>query len=297
MVQGGPALVLVATPIGNMADLAPRAVEELAAAAVIACEDSRRTGRLLSLAGISGKELVVVNEHTEAEAAPLLVARIRAGERVALVTDAGTPAVADPGERLVRAAAQAGCTVSIVPGPSAPLAAVAVSGLTSGRFVYEGFLPRRGAARAERLEELAASGRAVVLLEAPHRCARTAADLAESFGPERRVVAARELTKLHEEIWRGSLGALVAWAAGGVRGEVVLIIEGAPPPSPPTDADIAYALRAERTADPTASTRDVTAAVATRLAVSRRRVYNLARESDDGSLGAQRCDHDDVGGS
>ena len=159
-VEGGPALVLVATPIGNMGDLAPRAVEELAAAAVIACEDSRRTGRLLSLAGITGKELVVVNEHTEADAAPLLVARIVAGERVVLVTDAGTPAVADPGERLVRAAAEAGCTVSIVPGPSAPLAAVAVSGLTSGRFVYEGFLPRRGAARAERLAELAASARA-----------------------------------------------------------------------------------------------------------------------------------------
>lgn len=294
MVQGGPALVLVATPIGNMGDLAPRAIEELAAAGVIACEDSRRTGRLLSLAGISGKELVVVNEHTETEAAPLLVARIRAGERVVLVTDAGTPAVADPGERLVQAAAEAGCTVSIVPGPSAPLAAVAVSGLTAGRFVYEGFLPRRGAARAERLEELAASRRAVVLLEAPHRCARTAADLAASFGSQRRVVAVRELTKLHEEIWRGSLGELAAWAAGGVRGELVLVIEGAPPLSPPTDTDIADALRAERTADPTASTRDVTAAVATRLAVSRRRVYNLARESDDGPLGAQRCDRGDV---
>ena len=144
----------------------------------------------------------------------------------------------------MRAAAEAGCTVSIVPGPSAPLAAVAVSGLTSGRFVYEGFLPRRGAARAERLAELAASERAVVLLEAPHRCARTAADLAESFGSQRRVVAARELTKLHEEIWRGSLGELAAWAGAGIRGEVVLVIEGAPPPAPPSDADIADALRA-----------------------------------------------------
>lgn len=294
-VEGGPALVLVATPIGNMGDLAPRAVEELAAAAVIACEDSRRTGRLLSLAGISGKELVVVNEHTEAEAAPLLVARIRAGERVALVTDAGTPAVADPGERLVRAAAEAGCAVSIVPGPSAPLAAVAVSGLTSGRFVYEGFLPRRGAARAERLAELAASARAVVLLEAPHRCARTAADLAEAFGSQRRVVAARELTKLHEEIWRGSLGELAAWAGEGIRGEVVLVIEGAPPPAPPGDADIADALRAERAADPAASTRDVTAAVATRLAVSRRRVYDLARESDGGPRSAGRSERGDAG--
>ena len=275
--ERGPALVLVATPIGNMGDLAPRAIEELAAAAVIACEDSRRTGRLLSLAGISGKELMVVNEHTETEAAPLLVARIEAGERVALVTDAGTPAVSDPGERLVRAAVEAGCAVSIVPGPSAPLAAVAISGLTSGRFVYEGFLPRRGAARAERLVELAASARAVVLLEAPHRCARTAADLAESFGPQRRVVAVRELTKLHEEIWRGSLGELAAWAGAGIRGEVALVIEAAPPPAPPTEEDIAEALAEERAAAPDASVRDITSAVAGRLGVSRRRVYDQAR--------------------
>ncbi|MCY3662710.1 MAG: 16S rRNA (cytidine(1402)-2'-O)-methyltransferase [bacterium] len=274
----GPALILVATPIGNVGDLAPRAVEELAAAEVIACEDSRRTGRLLALAGISGKELVVVNEHTEAEAAPPLVARIRAGERVVLVTDAGTPAVADPGERLVRAAAEAGCAVSIVPGPSAPLAAVAVSGLTSGRFVYEGFLPRRGAARAERLAELATSERAVVLLEAPHRCARTAADLAESFGSERRVVAVRELTKLHEEIWRGSLGELAAWAAAGLRGEVVLVIEGAPQAGPPTDEDIAEALAEARAAAPDASVRDITSAVAGTLGVGRRRVYEQARK-------------------
>ena len=276
--EGGPALILVATPIGNMGDLAPRAVEELAAAEVIACEDSRRTGRLLALAGIAGKELVVVNEHTEAEAAPLLVARIRAGERVALVTDAGTPAVSDPGERLVRATAEAGCAVSIVPGPSAPLAAVAVSGLTSGRFVYEGFLPRRGSARAERLAELATSVRAVVLLEAPHRCARTAADLAESFGSQRRVVAVRELTKLHEEIWRGSLGELAAWAAAGLRGEVVLVIEAPPPAGPPTDEDIAEALAEALAAEPGASVRDITSAVAGRLGVGRRRVYDQARK-------------------
>ena len=273
-----PALVLVATPIGNMGDLPPRAVEELTACDVIACEDTRRTGRLLSLAGVSPTELVTVNEHTEAEAAPQLAARIKAGERVAYVTDAGTPTVADPGERLVRAAADAGCTVTIVPGPSAPLAAVAVSGLASGRFVFEGFLPRRGAARAERLAELAASGRAVVLLEAPHRCARTAVDLAESFGSQRRVVAARELTKLHEEIWRGSLVELAAWAGAGIRGEVVLVIEAVPPPAPPTDEDIAEAVAEARAAAPDASVRDITSAVAGRLGVSRRRVYEQARQ-------------------
>lgn len=280
---GAPALVLVATPIGNLGDLSPRASGELAAADVIACEDTRRTGRLLAHAGIAAKDLLVVNEHTEEQAAPTIVARIRSGERVAYVTDAGTPGVADPGERLVRAVAAAGCTVTIVPGPSAPLAAAAVSGLTSGRFVFEGFLPRRGSARAERLAELAASERAVVLLESPHRCARTAADLVESFGPRRAAVAVRELTKLHEEVWRGSLGELSAWAAEGVRGEVVLVIEGAPPPEQPTDADIATALRAARTADPAASTRDLTAAVAKSLALSRRRVYEQARGLDFGS--------------
>ena len=275
-----PALVLVATPIGNMGDLPPRAVEELAACDVIACEDSRRTGRLLSLAGVSPKELVTVNEHTEAEAAPQLAARIRAGERVVYVTDAGTPAIADPGERLVQAAVEAGCAVSIVPGPSAPLAAVAVSGLSEGRFIYEGFLPRRGAARAERLAELAGSERAVVLLEAPHRCARTATDLAESFGPERRVVAVRELTKLHEETWRGTLGGLAGWAGAGVRGELVLVIAGAPPPVPPSDHDIAAALTEERAAAPDSSVRDLTSAVAVRLGVSRRHVYEQARRLD-----------------
>ncbi|MCY3925223.1 MAG: 16S rRNA (cytidine(1402)-2'-O)-methyltransferase [bacterium] len=276
----GAALVLVATPIGNMGDLAPRAAQELSAADVIACEDTRRTARLLALAGIAPKDLLAVNEHNEAEAAPSLVARIRCGERVVYVTDAGTPGIADPGERLVRAAADAGCAVTVVPGPSAPLAAVAASGLTSGRFVYEGFLPRRGASRAARLAELAASERAVVLLEAPHRCERTGRELAESFGPERRVAAARELTKLHEEIWRGTLGGLAAWAEAGVRGEVVLVIEGAPPPVPPTDADIRAALTEERAAAPDSSVRDITSTVAGRLGVSRRHVYEQARRVD-----------------
>ena len=278
--EPAPALVLVATPIGNMGDLSPRAVQELSDADVIACEDTRRTGRLLAHVGLPGRQLVVVNEHTEERAAPTIVARVAAGERVVLVTDAGTPGVADPGERLVRAAAAAGLTVTIVPGASAPLAAAAVSGLTSGRFVYEGFLPRRGGARSERLAELAASERAVVLLEAPHRCERTARDLAEAFGPQRRVVAVRELTKLHEEIWRGTLADLVAWAAEGLRGELVLVLEGAPPPPPVTDADIAAALQAERTATPEASVRDLAAAVASALRVPRRRVYDVVRALD-----------------
>ena len=279
-----PALVLVATPIGNLGDLSPRAVEELSGADVIVCEDTRRTGRLLGHIGAPGRELLVLNEHTEERQAPGIVARVIAGERVVLVSDAGTPAVADPGERLVRAAAEAGCTVSIVPGPSAPLAAVAVSGLASGRFVYEGFLPRRGAARSKRLAELAGSRRAVVLLEAPHRCERTAGDLAESFGSQRRAVAVRELTKLHEEIWRGTLAELADWARAGLRGELVLVIEGAPPPAPPAAAAIAAALAAARLANPAASVRDVAASVAGTLGISRRRVYEVghAMEQSEG---------------
>ncbi|MCY3561758.1 MAG: 16S rRNA (cytidine(1402)-2'-O)-methyltransferase [bacterium] len=278
--SGEAALVLVATPIGNLGDLSPRAAAELASADVIACEDTRRTRKLLSAVGVSGKELALVNEHTEAEAAAPLVARIVAGDRVVLVSDAGTPAVADPGERLVQAAAAAGCRVTIVPGPSAPLAAVALSGLVAGRFVYEGFLPRRGAARDRRLAELAASERAVVLLESTRRCAATAADLARAFGSERRVAAVRELTKLHEEIWRGSLSGLADWAAAGLRGEIVLVVEGAPPPAPADDAAIVAALRAERAAAPESSVRDIASAAAASLGVSRRRAYEQARKLD-----------------
>ncbi|MDE0669175.1 MAG: 16S rRNA (cytidine(1402)-2'-O)-methyltransferase [bacterium] len=278
--SGEAALVLVATPIGNLGDLSPRAAAELASADVIACEDTRRTRKLLSAVGVSGKELALVNEHTEAEAAVPLVARIVAGDRVVLVSDAGTPAVADPGERLVQAAAAAGCRVTIVPGPSAPLAAVALSGLVAGRFVYEGFLPRRGAARDRRLAELAASERAVVLLESTRRCAATAADLARAFGSERRVAAVRELTKLHEEIWRGSLSGLADWAAAGLRGEIVLVVEGAPPPAPADDAAIVAALRAERAAAPESSVRDIASAAAASLGVSRRRAYEQARKLD-----------------
>ncbi|MYB24010.1 MAG: 16S rRNA (cytidine(1402)-2'-O)-methyltransferase [Acidimicrobiia bacterium] len=278
--SGEAALVLVATPIGNLGDLSPRAAAELASADVIACEDTRRTRKLLSAVGVSGKELALVNEHTEAEAAAPLVARIVAGDRMVLVSDAGTPAVADPGERLVQAAAAAGCRVTIVPGPSAPLAAVALSGLVAGRFVYEGFLPRRGAARDRRLAELAASERAVVLLESTRRCAATAADLARAFGSERRVAAVRELTKLHEEIWRGSLSGLADWAAAGLRGEIVLVVEGAPPPAPADDAAIVAALRAERAAAPESSVRDIASAAAASLGVSRRRAYEQARKLD-----------------
>lgn len=275
MSSTGGCLVLVATPIGNLSDLSPRAVDTLRAAAVVCCEDSRRTGRLLQHAGISGTHLIVVNDHTEAERTPEVLARLAAGDTVAVVTDAGTPGISDPGERLVRAAIEAGHEVSAVPGPVALVAALVTSGLPSARFVFEGFLPRAGADRAARLTELAAERRTVVLYEAPHRLARTLADLADACGADRRIAVARELTKRHEEVWRGSLGE--ATARAGERapiGEHVLVLEGAPPPPPADDDLVGAALRRHLAAG--TSVRDAAAAVAAELGVPKRRAYDLA---------------------
>jgi 16S rRNA (cytidine1402-2'-O)-methyltransferase len=271
-------LVLIGTPIGNLGDLAPRAIEALAAADVICCEDTRRTGRLLQHAGIERRDdvpLVVVNDHTEAKEVPRLLARLAAGARVAVVSDAGMPGISDPGERLVHAAVGAGHRVEVVPGPSAALAALVVSGLPTGRFVFEGFLPRKGAARKQRLAALAGEPRTAVLYEAPHRLARTLADLADVCGPDRPVVVARELTKLHEELWRGDLAGAVAWA--GEReplGEMVIVLGGAPDVPPPSDNDVRAALR-DALADG-ASVRDAATDVAAALGIPRRHAYELA---------------------
>jgi 16S rRNA (cytidine1402-2'-O)-methyltransferase len=270
------ALVLVATPIGNLGDLSPRAQEELARADVVACEDTRRTGRLLQLSGIRARALLTVNDHTEASAVREVLRRLDAGERVVVVTDAGTPGISDPGERLVRAAAREGHEVVVVPGPSAAIAALVASGLPTGRFVFEGFLPRRGSARTERLAALASEPRTIVLYEAPHRIARTLADLAAAFGADRRVAIARELTKLHEEVWRGTLGDAVEWAASNPPGEMVVVVDGAPAAEEAGDDEIRTALRAELGAG--SSARDAAAAVASELGVARRRAYELAIE-------------------
>ncbi|HKA05265.1 MAG TPA: 16S rRNA (cytidine(1402)-2'-O)-methyltransferase, partial [Acidimicrobiales bacterium] len=238
-------LVLVATPIGNLGDLSPRAVATLAEADAVVCEDTRRTGRLLQHAGVSARRLVVANQHTEARAAAEVVRLLGQGRTVAVVTDAGTPGVSDPGERLVRAALAAGHQVEAVPGPSAALAALLVSGLPTDRFAIDGFLPRTGAARRERLAALRGEHRTVILYEAPHRLARTIDDLVARLGPDRRVVLARELTKLHEEVWRGTLGGARDWlAANEPRGEFVVVLAGAPPPPPATTADVVEALQA-----------------------------------------------------
>jgi len=192
-----------------------------------------------------------------------------------VVTDAGMPGISDPGERLVRAATMNGYPVEVVPGPSAAVTALVVSGLPSGRFVFEGFLPRKGSGRTARLAALAAEDRTILLYEAPHRVARTLADLAAACGGDRQVALARELTKLHEEVWRGRLDDAVGWvAAHEPKGEFVLVVEGAAPPAEATDDDVVAALRLA-VADGM-STRDAATEVAGELGLPRRRVYALA---------------------
>jgi 16S rRNA (cytidine1402-2'-O)-methyltransferase len=268
-------LVLVGTPIGNLGDLPPRAVEVLRDADLVVCEDTRHTGRLLQAAGISAKKLLAAHDHNEAAQIGTVLERLRAGETVAIVTDAGMPGISDPGERMVRAAADAGIEVVVVPGPSAAIAALALSGLPTGRFVFEGFLPRSGSGRTERLTALATEERTIVLYEAPHRMARTITDLARALGGTRRVAIARELTKLHEEVWRGSLDDAAAHvAAVEPRGEHVIVVDGAPPVAPATDDELHAAVR--RLLDDGLSTRDAVAEVASSFDVSKRRVYDLA---------------------
>lgn len=268
-------LVLVGTPIGNLGDLSPRAVEALRSAQAICCEDTRRTGRLLQHAGVERRPLIVVNDHTEVQAIAGVLDRLAGGERVAVVTDAGMPGISDPGERLVRAAAQAGHTVEVVPGPSAAVTALVASGLPTGRYAFEGFLPRKGSGRSARLSELAAERRTVVLYEAPHRLVRTLADLAGVCGDQRRVALGRELTKLHEEVWRGTLAqALAHLEDHPPRGELVIVLDGAPAPEAATADDVDAAV-AERLAAGD-SARDAAATVAAALGVPKRAAYDAA---------------------
>jgi 16S rRNA (cytidine1402-2'-O)-methyltransferase len=270
-------LELVATPIGNLGDLAPRAVESLRDVDRILCEDTRRTRSLLSAFSLaSGGRLESFHEHNEFGKTPGVIDRLLAGERVALVSDAGTPGISDPGARLVAAAVAAGIEVTALPGPSAVLAALVVSGLPTDRFVMEGFLPRRGADRRARLAGLVDEQRTVVLYESPRRVPATVTELAEVLGAERPAVVARELTKLHEEIWRGSLGEASAhYRDAEVRGEVVLVIGGAVPVArQATEAEVLVALQAATSAG--LSTRDASAAVSQQLGVARRAVYDLA---------------------
>jgi len=265
-------LSVVATPIGNLADLTARAAEILRTADLVLAEDTRRTGRLLEHVG-SRVPQRSLHEHNERAQVDGLVARIASGAHVALVTDAGTPLVSDPGLALVRACADAGLTVEPVPGASAALAALVVSGLATDRVALEGFLPRRGRTRAERLADLAEERRTTVLFVAPHRVAEDLADLAAACGAERPAVLCRELTKLHEEVVRGDLGSLLRRAATGLRGELTLVVAGAPAPTGPDVPDASHRAEVARRVAAGASTRDAVAEVARAHGLARRALY------------------------
>jgi 16S rRNA (cytidine1402-2'-O)-methyltransferase len=221
-------IILAATPIGNLGDASRRLVEALEAATVIAAEDTRTTQRLLAGLGVANRpRLIALHDHNEKERAVEIVALARDPDVLEL-SDAGMPTVSDPGYGLVAAAAADGVEVTVIPGPSAVLAALAVSGLPTDRFSFEGFLPRKPGERRGALRALAAERRTMVFFESPARVAASLADMAAAFGPDRRVAVCRELTKLYEEVVRGSASELVAWATAGVRGELVVVVEGAP---------------------------------------------------------------------
>jgi 16S rRNA (cytidine1402-2'-O)-methyltransferase len=273
-------LVLAATPIGRVADAPPRLAEELATADVVAAEDTRRLRRLTNDLGVTVTGRVVSYfEGNESARTPVLIEALLAGERVLLVTDAGMPSVSDPGYRLVAAAVDADVLVTAVPGPSAVLTALAVSGLPVDRFCFEGFLPRKAGERARRLTALAAEERTMVFFEAPHRTETALAAMAGVLGADRPAAVCRELTKTHEEVRRGPLGELAAWAAEGIRGEVTIVVAGAPAgPDLAGDPDSLRAAVADLEAEGT-SRKEAIVDVARRAGVPKREVYNLVHGS------------------
>jgi 16S rRNA (cytidine1402-2'-O)-methyltransferase len=266
-------LILAATPIGNLGDATRRLVEALEAAPVVAAEDTRVAQRLLAALGIANRpRLVTVNEHTERDRIEELLA-LAALQDVVLTTDAGMPTVSDPGFALVRAATGAGVPVTALPGASAVLVALALSGLPTDRFAFDGFPPRKDGERRRWLVELADERRTVVLFESPNRVAALLAAMVEVLGPDRRAAVCRELTKLHEEVVRGTLAELAAWAAGGVRGEVVVVLEGATAAVPSAEDALARTLAL---VEGGTSLRDAAAQVAGETGVSRRELYEAA---------------------
>jgi 16S rRNA (cytidine1402-2'-O)-methyltransferase len=275
-------LVLAATPIGNSADASPRLRAALQTAHVVAAEDTRRLRRLADALGlhVSGR-VVSYYDSVEQARIPGLLEALRADRTVLLVTDAGTPLVSDPGFRLVAAAIAEGLPVTVVPGPSAALAALAVAGLPSDRWCFEGFLPRRGAERRRRLAELAHEPRTMVFFESPHRIAAALTDLAAAFGDDRRGVVCRELTKTHEETRRGGLLELARWAGDGLRGEITVVVAGASADkAPPAAADLVEEVEALVAAG--SSRRDAVDAVSGAHGLARRIVYDAVRPGRSG---------------
>ncbi len=271
-------LLVVATPIGNLGDLSPRAAEALRSVDLVLAEDTRRTGTLLEHVGASVPQRSL-HEHNEADRIAEVLDLLADGRDVALVCDAGTPVVSDPGYRLIAAAAEAGVRVEPLPGASALLAALAVSGLPSDRVVFEGFLPRKGRARTERLAELSDERRTIVLFVSPHRADTDLADLAASLGGDRRAVVGRELTKLHEEVLRGTLDGLAAAAEEGLRGELTVVIAGASEPVPSASPEDLVARVRALVATGTTK-KEAIAAVATAAKVPKREVYQAVLDAD-----------------
>jgi 16S rRNA (cytidine1402-2'-O)-methyltransferase len=264
-------LLLAATPIGNLGDASRRLIEVLEAAEVIAAEDTRTTVQLLRALGIANRpRLIAVHEHNERDRAAELTELARDTD-VVLVSDAGMPTVSDPGYVLVQAAIAAGVPVSVIPGPSAVLAALAVSGLPTDRFVFEGFLPRKG--RLPALRALASEQRTLVFFESPHRIADALRDLASAFGPERPAVLCRELTKLHEEVARGTLAELAERFAEGARGELVIVVGGAAAGEASLDDGVARVLQLVEAGG---GLKEASAEVAEHTGLSRRELYEAA---------------------
>jgi 16S rRNA (cytidine1402-2'-O)-methyltransferase len=282
-------LVLAGTPIGAVGDAPPRLAQELERADVIAAEDTRRMRRLAQGLGVRpGGRVVSYFEGNEAARTPDLVAQLVSGARVLLVTDAGMPSVSDPGYRLVAAAVERGVRVTAVPGPSAVLTALAVSGLAVDRFCFEGFLPRKAGERAARLAEAADERRTLVYFESPHRLDATLAAMAEAFGAERRAAVCRELTKTYEEVRRGPLGELAQWAADGVRGEITVVVAGASGEAAAGAPDAAELVRRVREREAAGQRRkEAIAAVATAAGLPKREVFDAvvaAKKAGDAAL-------------
>ena len=272
------ALFLVSTPIGNLSDLSKRAIEALETADLIACEDTRRTGQLLNLIGVESKKLIRVDDHTEFKKKSKIVEKIRSGYTVVLVSDAGTPGISDPGEELVRAVIENGFNVSVIPGASSVLAALVVSGMSTKRWVMEGFIPRKGKDREEILKEITVEERTVILFESPKRLPATLKDLRQHLGDERLVAVVRELSKLHEEVWSGSLKNAAEHYKSPPKGEVVIVIEGSDHKTTISDENISILLREARGLG--LSARDASDQASRQLGVSKRRAYKLYTDLD-----------------
>ncbi len=277
-------LVLAATPIGDARDASPRLVEELSTAPIVAAEDTRRLRRLCDRIGVSTTGRVIsYHEHNEATRTADLVDLLQAGERVVLVTDAGMPSVSDPGYRLVSQAAAAGIPVTCVPGPSAAVMALAVSGLPVDRFCFEGFLPRKAGPRRRLVADLAAERRTMVFFEAPHRLNATLTDLAEEFGHDRQAAVCRELTKTYEEVKRGGLSELATWAAEGVRGEITVVVSGADDSPAPDMDDLVVGMTARVHAGE--RLKDVCRDVSLRTGISTKSLYEAAISARSPAIG------------